>query len=627
MPQAAGSFTGSGRIASTLVPNRPTIPKSIRTTRLGLAAGCALLAGCGGDDPREPDRADQPPGLRLRVQTPARLDAAWALGDERLVVVPAASLPEAARTLLDRPNALAGSRTDDGLPVQVDIRTLAVKPGQSPASPATGRRGWMPNVGEWSVASDEEIQRASNSGPEGGVQADVMTARFAVLRLPQGTLGQGVWLGSAGADEGGVRLDVNWLPSSLTVSDGIDAGFWNTPISLESRASGEVAAALDAERKSPFRRWRARLALGLLRPSAEEVSPADAALAEDAFADPNLERIARQIEERWLVALGSLARADATLAARVRDSLTTTMVLEGTVVPAWPTDQQRLDDLLTRLLAPRADARTLTLAAQDFLRAHPPAAAWIADEASAFDGRSLSPVSLVGLANLGPLPAAATLTSGNALDDPEFHPIPARSSTSLAFLAPADAGDPLRRLTTRVGDWRATLLVPTRARRVEPPGLLIDPWRADRSLITWLGDEQTADDSYQPRIAATLIRAPAPDPKGRTPSEGWVLFVQSGPGVRGTLRIWLGPAGGGRTPITIDLTPKNNDALNTGATFSAAIPSEAAAFGRLLLGLDADLSSPTNDDQPTHWAWPNAMFPWQREPGRAALDLTAWGGA
>jgi hypothetical protein len=454
-----------------------------------------------------------------------------------------------------------------------------------------------------------------------------MTARFAVLRLPQGTLGQGVWLGSAGADAGGVRLDVNWLPSSLTVSDGIDAGFWNTPISIESRASGDVAVALDAERKSPFRRWRARLALGLLRPSAEEINPADDTPAEDTFPDADLECIARQVEERWLVALGSLARADATLAARVRDTLTITMVLEGTVVPAWPTDQQRLDNLLTRLLAPRADARALTLAARDFLRAHAPAAAWIADEASAFEGRSLSPVSLVGVANLGPLPAAATLTSGNALDDPEFHPVPARGSTRLAFHAPADAGDPLRRLAARVGDWRATLLVPTRARRVEPPGLLTDPWRADRSLITWLGDDQPADESAQPRIAATLMRAPAPDPKGRTPSEGWVLFVQTGTGVRGTLRVWLGPAGAGRAPITIDLTPKGEETGKNGATFSAAIPSDAAAFGRLLLGLDADVTSPTTDDQPTHWAWPAAMFPWQREPGRAALDLTAWGGA
>ncbi len=576
------------------------------------------LPGCSSP----PSSTDAPPTSSRRStasRAPVRLDAAWG----RIIVLPAHSLP------FQSPASNLIARADDGQPVTIEWRTLVVTPGRSPAMPPTQRRGWLPPVGEWSTSTNAA---APSADPDGAV-----SARFAVLTLPPGTLGQGVWLTEEGSVGAGTRLEVNWLPSSRTLADRSKAAAPDGPFSPEVAASPLVRAALDAEGTSPFRRWRSRLAQGLLRPTegtlthpGDEPSPTS-----DQFTDPALEQIAAQIEERWAVALALLAEADAAMAARVRTSLLLTAQLGGGIIaPMWTTDQAVLDELLAGLLAPRIGPKQRVATAEMFLRKIPGASARITDDAHALDGKTLAPVVVITATNLSDSPLAASAIWPRSFAPADLTPVPPRSSARLVL--PADAESIEAKPATAsviVGDWRGTLRASPLAAAVVPPGLFLGPFLPDLSKDEWLLPPGS-DASSSPPVAVTILRAPSPSPRDRAHSEGWVLYGESAPGATGTLKIWFGTLGAGRTPMIVELgaaiaAPSPNasapDAPTQAArrTFSIPVPPDAVTKGRLILGLDASIVVASEE---SHWAWPRAMFPWQTAPSRAALDLTTWGG-
>lgn len=641
-----------------------------------LAGGLAALAliGCGGTDESESRETTLRPAPS---RGPSRLDAAWG----GVVVVPAASLPLRRPGMIDMAEVRA--RTDDGQPVEVRWRMLRVTPGASPAMPPTGRRGWMPPVGVWSTAP----VTAPGEKPE-LLSEGTLAAEFAVLILPQGTLGQGVWMEGSGVagDAAGVRLEVNWLPSSVSLAERSGGWMSQAALSAEEAASPLVRTALEDETTSPFRRWRARLARGLLAPSdgaraTGEAGPAGEEAGADAFADPVLEEIAAQIEERWTVALALLAEADAGWAARVRRALVLTAPRAESragsgaaagqetlpAFPVWTTDQGALEELLGGLLAPRATRSMRIAAAEAFLRPLPEAVARVADDAHALDAATLAPVVALTVTNLTERPLAASAVWPRTMTMPDLSPVAARSGATLVLPTGPDAiaARPMV-ASVVVGDWRGRLAASPVATGVIPPGLFLGPMVVDLSKDEWLAgvsapaasaaplpsassSESSSSagafasaPSRSPPVAVTILRTPSPSPRDRSDAEGWVLYGESAPGVEGIVRVWFGAAAGGRPPVLVAVgvgaaTPPPTPASSGGAgespglgagiavkrTFSIPVPPEAVTRGRLLIGIDASVSVQGRD---SHWAWPRAMFPWQEFPSRAALDLTAWGG-
>lgn len=602
---------------------------------LALGAG---LAGCwGGGEPGKGEVREP------RETATLRLDAAWG----SLIVAPAARLPGAVAAALDSEEARALAHTDDGQRVDVKVRRLRAEAGSAPALPPTGRRGWVESVGVWSTgeAGAGIAGGAAVTGEDGAVEAS-----FAVITMPPGTMGQGVWIGEH-------RLDVNWLPSSRTVMDRLSRLNWSSPLTAEAAASPVVRACLEAERASPFRRWRARMATGTLSPSeglggglGGGPGASEAGAAVDAFADPALELIAAQTEERWAVALSRLGEVDAGLFDRVRRALVRTGRIGSVTAPTWPTDQAAMDQLLTALLTPRATPGMVREAAERLLEGLPASVAWLADDAAGVDAATLTPVVVVGAANLSEGPQAASVRwagAASALTPPELTPLgPGATARLTAPAIPADVAGAmgpsrgLERLSVRVGDWVGTLRAAPGSAAVQPPGLLMDPMAADWTLAAWANGASGA--AARAPVAVTLLRTPSPNPRERGVGEGWVIYGQAGAGVTGTLRIWLGPASRSRTAIVVDLSAageKVEGAKAEGAkeepagvrTFSAAIPGDAASAAsgwRLLIGLDADVAwkDAGGAEHTEHMAWPRPMFPWETAPSRAALDLSAWGG-
>lgn len=579
-------------------------------------AGLAGIPGCG-----SPETVVDTLPAQSQNRRDTRLDAAWG----SLIVVPAARLPAAVAAALEVPALLAHARTDDGQPVTIEVRNLITTPGLSPIVPPTNRRGWLPPSGEWSTAPDTSAAREAVAA-----RPSEYAARFAILTLPLGTLGQGVWIGD-------VRLDVNWLPSSRTIAARLPQIEWTSPLLADAAASPIVRAALDAERSSPFRRWRAKLAAGSLIPSASASEQPDI----DAFADPALEVIASQMEERWTVALARLGEADTKLLTRVRRALVLTASVASAsgsaVVPVWPTDQAVLDELLSDLLRPRATPLDRREAAERFLERVPTSVGWILDDASALDATTLAPVVVVGAANFTAEPIAASLRWPRSFSTADLVAIPPLASSRLtAPQAEFETQAAGSTLSARVGDWLASLPASPLAVPVQPPGLLLAPLWPDWNCESWIAGAPRSPAA--PTLAVSLIRTPNPNPRERAVSEGWVLYgeVAGGRAVTGVIRVWLGPAATNRAAIMIDLAAQSAAAVDTpegepAATrdpsapriFSIALPSDTITHGRLLLGVDAQLSTPSGE---THLAWPRPMFPWQTVPSRAAIDLTAWGG-
>lgn len=596
-----------------------------------LALGAGLgggLAGCWGGG-----EAGKGAVREAREAATLRLDAAWG----SLIVAPAARLPGVVAAALDSEEARGLAHTDDGRKVDVKVRRLRAEVGTAPVLPPTGRRGWVESVGVWSTGEP------TGAGVAGGAAATVkdgaVEATFAVITMPPGTMGQGVWIGEH-------RLDVNWLASSRTVMDRLSSLSWASPLAAGAMESPVVRACLEAERASPFRRWRARMAMGTLSPS-EGLGAAGGeaegrAAAPDAFADAALELIAAQTEERWAVGLARLGEVDAGLFDRVRRALVRTGRVGGMVVPTWPTDQGALDELLGALLTPRATAGMVREAAERLLEGLPGSVAWIADDAAGVDAATLMPVVVVGAANLTERPQAASVRwagGASGFISPELTPLgPGATARLTAPAIPADvAGGTVRgleRLSVRVGDWMGTLRAAPAAAGVQPPGLLMDPMAADWTLAAWANG--TTGAAARAPVAVTLLRTPSPNPRERTAGEGWVIYGQAGAGVTGTLRIWLGPAAQSRAAIVVDLSAAGEEVDGEEAkagvrVFSAALPGDgasAASGWRLLIGLDADVAwkDAGGVERSEHMAWPRPMFPWEASPSRAALDLSAWGG-
>lgn len=597
-----------------------------------LACTVAALSGC---TPSNSARNDTPPRTPPRTPTvlsarEPRIDAIFG----RELVVPvgvvgasgrvAWTLGGSAPVEID-PRTPLRAKLDDGREVSASLWYLSAS--REPRAPgASDRANSDPKLSvdeRWmAVRSDALSWSASRATPDEPPPRDAVVLLRA--SLPEEGLGLGLWLN-------GLRHDVQWLMPIADADESSRGALRPTapaPALGDSLAGEGLRRIVAREASHPTRRWRARLTI-------DGLGPAD--LAARPMPDPVVEALAAHNDERWRVALVRLWNADPDLAGRVRLALAGVIDfgedprLSGPAfrwMPAWAPDDARLDELRDALLARDASPAELRREAERFLDRRPALAAAVYDAGGLSDADSGLPITTAAIVNLGAQRSLAWLTSGQARPR-ELATLESLAAGKIAWWPDEPLTQPGEIQAHLGGAERALRVGPTRF-SVRPPGLTLAPMEAEITMASFLGDAPAAPDASGVRAVLQRDRA------------GWTLIVRcateraAGPAAGEEVRLWLGKSGRGATLISASPAMRSAPgapgpgsapervriSVNEGEWAAAIrIPSSAIEpDGTLRLGLEHV------GPRGLRWSWPNAMFPWQPDPGRAALDLRAWGG-
>lgn len=373
--------------------------------------------------------------------------------------------------------------------------------------------------------------------------------------------------------------------------------------------AAETAADLQPVLNDPRLAWRARLASGSLADSGS--TPRD-------FSDP-VATLLLDRERRLALALTLLAEADESLAQRVVFQLVRALRFDGGVrAPAWAPDDRELSSLVDLLLAADATPRSRSIAAELWLERRPAVVARLIDHAGTTD-ESGEPAGMVALANLDRVPLVCAVQRQGAAAVPL---VVEAGSTARATIRMPERGTAAIALVR--GDQAQPLGLIVGPAPVVPPGATLGPARADLTLATWrTGSERTG-------ATAVLID---PMPRGLSRVRTWRAIIEcagpSGPDDR--VDLWLGPPERS-TLVRVFADGRAVDARGgalRGITVvrerdrwvaSVPIPPQAIEPGRgLRVGYLRDRGSAGGRE-----AWPVALMPWDEQPGRALIDLSAW---
>ncbi|MFZ4575216.1 MAG: hypothetical protein ACOYN0_12510 [Phycisphaerales bacterium] len=591
-----------------------TRPRS--STALPIATTCViaaaiLLPGCSGAPAtREEAKGSDTPRATLTRSPTRRLDAI--VGST--LVVP-----------IDETLSFVTPATkvtlDDGTIVKSSIHRVLVQV-QLPGPGDTAPDQWMPVPGVWSsVAVDQRGDVASG------------VAVF-TLELPESAAGQGLVID-------GRRFAVNWIPEPgrLPVAqEGAEIDPWlpGAPPSAADRTF--LLSAAVPEARSPLTRWRYRLLVDGLRPDAP---------GEVAFADPIIEAISKQNEDRWRVALSWLWAANPDLSSRLKERLCAFVRFPGErSVPAWSTDHLSLDRLLMDLLDPLLTPGQRMGKAEIWLTEQPQMVGWIADDGGVLDA-ARNVVALAGVANLSGRTSMAWGERSDSAGEPDLIPLKPWSV--------AEVGVPLAPVTDEAGSRSIPRAVSLHAGRFSsdvpvipgrmpamPPGLRMDEFIPDWTLPTWSGSEPVRS---RPEWSTAALLYQLPAGAGTPESPGvpgrWELYVQCrraptvGAEANECVRIHLGPPERPKAVLKVTVAGELTNELLTGElasadsievaaspdrwSFKLTIPSSAIeADGTVRIGverIDAALRRTT---------WPRPSFPWQTSPARAAVSTSWW---
>jgi hypothetical protein len=525
-------------------------------------------------------------------------------------------------------------RLDDGRTLnirfaRINIDRVALLEGVGPR-----RQEWLPAPAIWSSSP----LHASTDAPNAAVPAQTSTPVM-VIDFPAIPAGRHL-------DVAGKRWAINWVPSPhdtiaarSPAAQSESLALWRPTLPPAAAVSPVLAAYSRPESLSPIGRWRYRMLTDGLAPPGASDAAATSPLP--AFDDPLIEAIARQNESRWQSALALLWSVDPDLAWRVKLRLTGVMDFgEGIVVPAWPTDHAILDLLLADLLDPVLSPTQRARRAAEWLEAQPPALAWVVDDAGVLDARKGLGIATIAIANLGERPTLAWAEAEGERREPELRPAPPATVVRVP-VTPIDDGRPgiaPSLVSAHLGRWSRQLRVVTRPIPLLPPGLTIGPLLPDLTIQSWL--EESRAGSVLPAWA-TVARLHSPPATSNAPRP-FELYVEcrstadASVGNDDEVRVWIGPS---QSPFAVlrvsasgtlvdELLPDAPPASlpiarsDVGWSFLLPIPRGAIERDGLLR-----LALTRTDARGRRSAWPRPMLPWQREPGRIAVDTTAWSDA
>lgn len=512
-------------------------------------------------------------------------------------------------------------KLDDGRSPPALLRRVEVTPEVDLGS-------WAPPPGVWRVLGPAEAAR------DGAAVVWVLS-----VDLPPDGLGQGLWVN-------GKRWELNWLPSPRMLANQHPELAWESPVKPEARRSPTLARLMEPDRLSPARRWRYRLAMdGFKSLTGRAASIVDAASGGAAFDEPVLEAMAVEGEARWATALAQLRLSHPDVARRLAARLALVVEFtgalgrrDGTAVhaPAWVTGQESLERLVTELLDPNLSPRRRAARAEAWLADQRPALGWVVDDARATDAIAGGLLATVGIANLTEVATLGWVSVEPQAQAPSMSPVGAAAARSFTLAGERDAragtaAEALHRLMFHAGSWKDEGAVMSARLGVTPPGLTIGPLLPDWTMADWVGA------SSRPMVVeaewstgAMLFRGPAGEGAGGS----WMLYVECRRPEAGVespqefIRVWLGPTG--RARLVVRASPEESAENSAGASvvkepgrWAARIEIPASCIepdGTLRVGIER------GDSRGVHSAWPRRMLPWQAEPGRLAVDTTAWSG-
>lgn len=520
-------------------------------------------------------------------------------------------------------------RLDDRRTVEAKVRWISVAPdGSLP--------GWLPPAGSWSV------QLPQHAGPTGSGWWVL------VLDLPHDAINQNAWISDQVASPGNrqrqvrtseTRLPLHWYLDAALLPGESDA--WRTPFP-QWIESPDLRVLAHADAMSPLRRWRYRLLMG------DSDGP---------FDDPVIEAFASQVEARWRIGLGMLWLSHPEVAARLKSRLAAVVDFgDGHTAPAYPLDEVQLERLLNDLLDQKLSHAERAERAAAWLDALPAGTAWIVDDAGARDAATGARVATAGVANLSHRDVVASGGVAGSIA-PEMRAVPAFAARMLspvvvdsglpAASGGARSGPMSRQLQFATSRWSGVRAVVPDAIPLFPPGLRLDPLLADWTLAGWLNG--AADGAMRvPAAWSTAILlhhrpAEATAVENANPKRGtWLLHIECRAPAdahgEDTVDVWLGPLGSPSAVLHISADRPVTDLLGNrsgrsgvvdGVTITrlsdrwiAQVPIAGHLVepqGELLIGVVR------TDGRGLRSAWPRPMLPWQREPGRLAVDTTAWG--
>lgn len=448
--------------------------------------------------------------------------------------------------------------------------------------------GWLPRAAEWETSTEAGVR---DGAARPGFWAIVLDApvseRGKPLRVDARAIPT-VWL-----EEPPRSVDAARLP----------------PIEADEESVASLVALLGGSATDPFQRWRTSIALDRFRGEHELPLPANSGVAD----------LALQNELRWRAALAALARDDADLAADLVARITAVVRSpEGTLLPAWSLDEPGLVLLRDDLLDPDSSSARRVERARSWIQTDAGAVAWCVDDAGSLPGAG--PYALVGVANIARQPQVVSLAvEGEAAKNPVR--LPGHASVALrAFFDAQASGGPIgSAVIARVGGWTRALAVGRDALAPRPPGLVLGPLLAQWDLATWRAGVPVPVIGER---AAVALLAPATDlgswtlylesrfPPGEPPSRE-IIRVHLGPREGESRVVEVGPGASGSLPVAFD-----HDRWRAVVTLPIAADAQM-----LTLGLERV------EDSGRRSSWPRAMMPDQpRGPGRALIDLSAWGG-
>ncbi|MGP1272421.1 MAG: hypothetical protein ACTS22_03735 [Phycisphaerales bacterium] len=594
---------------------------------MGLSMGAAIaLAGCStaaertprqGPFPTEPVVVDDP---RFGVFVRDRVDAVMG---ERLVVP-----IELAGGF--RPEDIGEVVLDDGrrLPTQV-VWIESVVGAHQPGD-------WLPPAGAWSV-TPAIGPTPVHPDPAGRIAPAI------VIDPPIDSIGQGIWIA-------GRRVSVNWLPDPHEVARRIPDEAWSSPVPASIRSARGVQLRVEPARRSPMRRWRARLfSSGLQLPSEVRIIEADGSIRRaviegasdlpfDTFADPTLEALARHRESRWLIGLARLYEIDPESNLAVRRRLSGYLDFgDGAIVPAWPIDEDDLDQLLDDLTDQRITPRERVRRARVWLEKQPAGLSWVVSDASlrASDG---SPVSAVGIANLRWASTIASLESFAGSGDSLLDPIPPLT-VRVPTVESRPAGATRAAVVATIGGEERAMLVTAADLQAKPPGLRIEGLLPDWTWATLRAGASPTPSAPSAGTTAALLY--------RDHLDRWTVYIEcrsaaSEIGADDRVRLVFGAAGSSRD-LEVTLAPDGTAEVERPLGLPPLAPDERPEFGvetsrfpggwyaRVVLppeviedGRVLRMGVQRTDAEGRRTAWPRPMLPWQSAPGRAAVDLSLW---
>lgn len=471
----------------------------------------------------------------------------------------------------------------------------------------------------------------------------------------------GVPMGTAAVSIGPATVAVRWLEdpwraaarAGLAPADFRDdaeatVNPWASPVPEAWRHEQTLIEALRGPAADVESAWRVRLALAGLVPVDPAAPPLQRAVSLDVLAgvaEPEsrdaLDDIADLVTARWQSALLRAWSIDPVLAADLRRALAGAARLpdadaDDRVVPMWTLDAAVAAEILALLSEP-GDDRGIAERLSAQLDALPAAAAWVIDHA----GPEAAPPTLgvVNLAGRSGL-AACTGGSGRAVGQEALPLGPGESGLIQPVLAsrgPATS-EPLR---VTLSLWSGVREVAVRPVPVRPPGLGMGPLFDDLTMPAFLGIAAAEEPVALPPTVTTVARlerrAPPDGRGGAAGPEAWCLTIEClapEPIPGDEVVIYLGPVAAPTGVLSVRrdgvITPLHH--ANDAARWTP-VPQESSRWVVVVPLPASALTDPKalqiavvrRDDSGRRSAWPLPMLPWQRDPGRITLDLTAWG--